>query len=68
MSRTVEEALASAKAAGYRIDALLGVPVEESKASEAADETPSAGPEETQIEPMGPVTAAPEISQPPITP
>jgi len=68
MSRTVEEALASAKAAGYRIDALLGVPVEESKASEAADETPSAGPEETQIEPKGPVTAAPEISQPPITP
>ena len=40
MSRTVEEALQTAEAAGYRIDALLGT-VEEPSADEIAEPTES---------------------------
>jgi len=59
MSKTVEEALATAEAAGYRIDALLG-PAGEPEAGEAPApefESPALVPEEPQIEakkpPMG---------------
>jgi hypothetical protein len=75
MSKTVEEALATAEAAGYRIDALLGPAMEpkagESSASEAETEAPATDepqigadtPPKERIEP-----GEPEIEPPVDTP
>jgi hypothetical protein len=61
MGRMVDEALASAEEAGYRIDVLLGTSVEEADADEAADE-PEAELKIVEPEPSNP--EEPETEEP----
>jgi hypothetical protein len=75
MSKTIEDALASAEAAGYRIDALLGPAVEAEAAETVAPEAESQTlePDEPQTEPEQPPTeriepGEPEIEPPAISP
>jgi len=62
----VDEALASAEAAGYRIDKLLEPPAEPNPADPVANETPEPAPEEvvedTQLEEI--VTDSPRSTDP----
>ena len=70
MSRTVEEALATAEAAGYRIDAIAGQPIGPAVAMEAdlasapEAERPAIEPEEPQVIPMEPSTEKLEPQEP----
>jgi len=63
MSKTVEEALATAEAAGYRIDALLGTSTDPD-----AGETPEPEAESQPPEPEKPETEEPETQQPGVEP
>ena len=65
MSRTIEEALASAESAGYRVDLLLGPALAEEEGEEiASDETERAAVEEEAAETEEGKTAEPEIESP----
>jgi len=70
MSKTVEEALATAEAAGYRIDALLGPAVEPESGESSAPEAESQAlePEELQTEPEQPPAEQIEPGEPVIEP
>ena len=50
MSKTIEEALASAEAAGYRVNKLLGLNDIEGTGNEPAPETESSGEPEVELE------------------
>ena len=68
VSKTVEEALATAEAAGYRIDALLGPSVEPEAGEPSAPEaeSPAPEPDELQTEPERPPTERIEPGEPEI--
>jgi glycosidase len=62
MSNTVEEALATAEAAGYRIDALLGASAAALDTAQTAEPEIESKPEQAEVEPREPGIEAPPVS------